>query len=57
MEAEIRQTLADVTREDLSTNPFVRLLARAQEVGGVELELPPPEFVFHVDVNDESSPR
>lgn len=42
METEIRQILG----ESVATpaNPFLRLAAHAQEVGGSELEMPPAQF-------------
>lgn len=44
MESEIRDILTTVIRDDLPVDPYVRLMHRSQALGGVDLELPPPQF-------------
>jgi plasmid stability protein len=42
MESEIRAILEQAVAEsDDTTNPFVTFMERFQEIGGVELDLPP----------------
>jgi plasmid stability protein len=42
MESEIRAILEEAVAEpDDTTNPFVTFMERFQEIGGIELDLPP----------------
>ncbi len=38
-------------RDDQPATPFLRLMARAHALGGVELERPPREYESRVDVD------
>ena len=49
MEAEVRRILTEATVQDLPTDPFQRLIAGAQALGGIDLELPEPEFTTRID--------
>ena len=52
MEHEIRQIQTASTQAP--DDPFSRLVDRARKLGGVDLELPPPDRGAGVDLSDES---
>ena len=49
MEAEIRRILTAATSDDLPNDPFLRLLARVERLGGADLDLPGPDYGSPID--------
>lgn len=52
MEHEIREILTRVTTDDPPIDPFLRLAHRAQELGGLDLELPPRDLEAGLDFSE-----